>query len=106
MRVHGGLLWVAAGAAVYGIAPVDTRIMRTLVPPAGEVVDLATAQTGGGTGSTAGRPVIDIYTVVEPPWVSGGDQPAFSEGPRGRKRRPIGSSTSAKGGTRAVVVSS
>ncbi len=91
MRAQGGFLWVAAAGAAYGISPADNRVTRTLTPATGKVVDVAVAQTGGGTGSTAGRPPIDVYAVVEAPALTCEELTIFSQ----HETRPLFSEATA-----------
>jgi hypothetical protein len=67
LRATDDALWIATTAAALRIDPTNNGVVRTLTPASGEVVDVAFARSGGGTGSTAGLSAIDVYTVVEPP---------------------------------------
>jgi hypothetical protein len=67
MRASASALWVASSAAAQRIDPTTRMVAQTLTPASGEVVDIAFARTGGGTGSTQGLPAVDVYSIVEPP---------------------------------------
>ena len=77
LRAGANALWASTAAAAVRIDPASSSITRTLTPPSGEVVDIAFARAGGGTGSTAGRTEIDVYSVVAPPPMVCEDLSAF-----------------------------
>lgn len=89
LRRHGDGLWALTASAVLQIDTSSHEVARTLRPPSGTVVNVAFPVTGGGTGSTAGRDAIDVYSVVEPPpmlceglsgFPSYGEEPLYGTG--------------------------
>jgi hypothetical protein len=81
LRASDRALWVAAATSAQRIDPATQSVVQTLTPASGEVADIAFARTGGGTGSTQGLTVIEVYSVVEPPaMVCDGLSPFYNHG--------------------------
>lgn len=83
LRTHDGAVWIATAGAAVQIDTARDQPARTLAPSEGEVVEVAFARTGGGTGSTAGLARIDPYSVVAPPAMTCEDlTPFYNHGSR------------------------